>query len=273
MPTFTIDKKTCYYEDIGIGFPLLLGHSYLWTSKMWEPQLQRLSKNYRCIVVDLWSHGNSAMLNEEEYTLEQLADDYYKLMQHLNIPEFAVIGLSVGGMWGTQMALKYPKAVKALVVMGSFVGSEPVEIRQKYFSLLDFIDKEKSFSPVLLDQIVPLFFSPSTLKQKRSLVEDFRNSLAAIKEERISGVTNLGRIIFSRPCLLDQLSNIAQPSLIVVGRDDIPRPPKEAEEMAARMPDAELHVIDHAGHICNLEQPEEVNELIFNFLVRKLYQK
>jgi len=58
--------------------------------------------------------------------MEQLADDHWHLMRHLKIAEFGVVGLSVGGMWGTHLALKYPDAVRALVLMDTFVGSEPL---------------------------------------------------------------------------------------------------------------------------------------------------
>jgi len=54
-------------------------------------------------------------------------------MQHLKIKEFSVIGLSVGGMWGAELAFTHPNTVKALVLMDTLDGSEPSETKQKYF--------------------------------------------------------------------------------------------------------------------------------------------
>lgn len=58
MPTIIVEGKSCFYQDVGEGYPVLLGHSYLWTSSMWEPQIKSLGVNgFRCIAPDLWDHG------------------------------------------------------------------------------------------------------------------------------------------------------------------------------------------------------------------------
>ena len=270
MPTIEIRGETCNYQDRGEGYPLLLGHSFLWDSQMWEPQIGALSKHYRCIVPDLWSHGNSALLTSSSTSIEALADDYYELMQRLNVPEFGIIGLSVGGMWGTQLALKHPQTVKALVLMDTFVGSEPAPTQQKYFALLDFLEKEKGFAPPLLSQVVPLFFSPTTLKENPALVTSLHEKLKNLSPEKIEGIVALGRAIFSRDCLLDKLPHLNQPTLLVVGQDDIPRPPEEAREMDTHLPNSSLKIVPDAGHISNLEKPAEVTAYLLNFLGQHL---
>lgn len=266
MPTILIGGKSCFYQDIGEGYPILLGHSYLWTSDMWKPQLKNLSQEFRCIAVDLWNHGQSGCLNAKNYTIEQLADDYWDLMKHLGISAFAVVGLSVGGMWGAHLALTHPDAVSALVLMDTFVGSESQVTRQKYFKLLDHLEKEECFTNSLLDQITPLFFSPHALAHQPQLVDDFRRTLSTIKKEKIPGIVALGKAIFSRNCILNQLPLLTQPTLVLAGRDDIPRPPREAEEMARYLLKAELSIVENAGHISNLEQPSIVNTILLNFL-------
>ena len=104
MPTFSIDDKSLFYQDVGRGYPILFGHSYFWSSEMWRPQLDVLSKEFRCIAVDLWDHGKSGHLPASAYTIEKMAQDYIKLMDYLKIAEFAIVGLSVGGMWGVHVA-------------------------------------------------------------------------------------------------------------------------------------------------------------------------
>ncbi len=273
MKTALIDGKECAYQDMGEGYPILLGHSFLWDSQMWQPQLEALSKEFRCIAPDLWNHGQSGSINADSYSIEQLAEDNWKLMQHLGISEFAVVGLSVGGMWGAQLALDHPEAVRVLVMMDTFVGSEPPLPQKKYFGMMDFLDQSEHFVDALLNQVVPLFFSPRTLTEKPLLVETFRKSLESTKVENIRGITALGRAIFARKSLLAQLPNIEQPTLVVVGRDDIPRPPKEAEEMARLLPNAELRIINDAGHISSLEQPEEVSSILLDFLREQVHSR
>ncbi|MCE1857639.1 alpha/beta fold hydrolase, partial [Enterobacter hormaechei] len=92
---------------------------------MWAPQIEALSKQYRVIAPDLWGHGNSEELPEQHSTLADLARDYLALMDQLGIEEFAIIGLSAGGMWGIELVDMAPDRVKALVLMDTFVGLEP----------------------------------------------------------------------------------------------------------------------------------------------------
>ncbi|MDE1461640.1 alpha/beta fold hydrolase [Spartinivicinus poritis] len=76
---------------------------------MWKPQIEVLSKNYRCIVPDLWGHGLSDTPLNMPYTIAQMAEDYWLLTKELGLEHFAIVGLSVGGMWGCQLALSQPK--------------------------------------------------------------------------------------------------------------------------------------------------------------------
>ena len=112
-----INGKKMAYLDIGEGPVLLFGHSFLWDADMWQPQLQELSKSYRCIAPDFWGHGESEGISDSNYSMKQIAKDYLALLDALEIQSCAVIGLSVGGMWGTEMALMAPERVESLIIM------------------------------------------------------------------------------------------------------------------------------------------------------------
>lgn len=266
MPYITIKGRQLFAEDRGSGFPVLFGHSYLWDRNMWEPQVAVLSAHYRCIVPDLWGHGRSDLPPQSPYPVEALAEDFWALTQSLGLNRFAVVGLSVGGMWGIHLALNHPEAVTALVVMDSYVGPEPEETRVRYFGMLDMVEKAGMIPPPLQEVLLPIFFSPVTLQQNPHLPERFRSALAAIPPEQIPGIVAVGRGIFARSSILERLPELKVPTLIIVGEDDRPRPPHEAEEMARLIPGARLEVIPQAGHISNLEQPERVTSLIVEFL-------
>ncbi|MDR5663958.1 alpha/beta fold hydrolase, partial [Burkholderia cenocepacia] len=95
-------------------FPVLLGHSYLWDATMWAPQIDALSRRYRVIVPDLWGHGASGALPDGTHTLDDLATQASALLDALEIEQCAVVGLSVGGMWGARLALREPQRVRSL---------------------------------------------------------------------------------------------------------------------------------------------------------------
>ncbi|MCX4026594.1 alpha/beta fold hydrolase [Endozoicomonas sp. SM1973] len=266
MPYVTIKSRQIHYQDHGTGFPILFGHSYLWDSNMWKPQIEELSKSYRCIVPDLWSHGLSDSPANSPYSIAQMAEDYWLLTKELGLEHFAIVGLSVGGMWGCQLALSHPEAVAALVMMDTFVGEEPEETHNRYFGMLDMVDQVGAIPPPLQESIIPLFFASNTIQNNPELVSQFKSDLTTLPTEQIPGVVGIGRGIFSRSSLLSQLNQISMPILIVVGEEDNARPPHEAKQMAEMIPQAQLEVIENAGHISNLEQPTQVNKLLSQFL-------
>jgi pimeloyl-ACP methyl ester carboxylesterase len=266
MPTLTIHGRTLGYAEHGTGFPVVFGTSYLWDATMWAPQVEALSRRYRCLVPELWGHGQSAPIPESPYSIAQLAADMRALVDALKIDRFAVVGLSVGGMWGAQLALDLPARVQALVMMDTFVGPEPPATQARYFAMLDVLERTGRMPPPLVEQVVPLFFAPETLAGNPALVDRFRKSLLDLSTDRTPSIVALGRAIFSRPSLLERLPELRCPTLVAVGRGDRSRPVHEAEAMAKAIPGARLEIIEAAGHISNLEQPARVLGLLEDFL-------
>ncbi|MED7789606.1 alpha/beta fold hydrolase [Francisella sp. 19X1-34] len=167
------------YLDSGEGFPILFGHSFLWTNKMWQPQIESLSKSYRCIVPDLWGHGDSGSVPEDTESLGDLANEMLSLLDHLGIQKFGIVGLSVGGMWAVEMALKVPERVKFMVLMDTFMGIEPEKSKNEYFGMLDLIGKMGTIPEPIITQVAPNFFSKSTQQTKPTLVTEFSNNLSS----------------------------------------------------------------------------------------------
>ena len=266
MPTITLHDKTLHYQDHGQGPVLLFGHSFLCDSTMWTPQIKLLSKHYRCIVPELWDHGQSDHLPQIPYQLSDLANDYFALMQSLHIDSFAIIGLSVGGMWAVELALAHPSYVTGLVIMDTSVAAEPEATQTAYLALLDTIEQDKGFSDNLLNEVTPLFFSPYTLKHNPMLVQERRQWLQCIPSDNIPGIVKLGYTIFTRPCRIDALKTLTIPSLIIVGEDDVPRPVSESRTMANALPQGQLAIVPKAGHLANLENPSFVNQQLSDFL-------
>lgn len=266
MPYVTIRGKQMFYEDHGAGFPLLFGHSYLWDAAMWAPQVKVLSQKYRCIVPELWGHGRSETLPSIPTSLDELADDFWALTQALELERFAVIGLSVGGMWATYLTLKHPEAVAALVVMDSHVGAEPPASQARFFQMLDMVERAGMIPPPIAEATVPFFFADVTLQRNPELVEAFKQKLPAMPREATPSIVALGRAIFGRASIIERLPEIRIPALFVAGEQDRSRPPHEAEEMAALVPNAKLAIIREAGHICVQEQPEQVTQVLAEFL-------
>ncbi len=263
MPNIVINNQTLHYLDKGKGPVLLFGHSYLWSSSMWQQQIAEFSKTYRCIVPDLWGHGNSAPLDGPP---QSLADDHWALIQALNIERCSLIGLSAGGMSGIQLALDHPDKIEKLIIMDSFVGIEPSETQQRYFQMLDIVEQSGAIPQPLIEQLIPIFLSAVTLENQPDIATTFRKSLTDLPAENIPTIVAIGRCIFKRKDRMAALSKLKMPVLVLVGELDQSRPPQESMEMVQAIEHAAYKIIARAGHISALEQPEEVNRLLHAFL-------
>ncbi len=271
MKTFSVDGQNMRYLDIGQGPVLIFGHSYLWDSGMWAPQVEHLSQRYRCIVPDLWAHGESDIAPSSCRNLTDYATQVLSLLDSLEVSEFSIVGLSVGGMWGSELAVQAPQRVKSLVLMDTFVGLEPQVTHAKYFAMLDAVKAAQAIPQELSKAIVPLFFAEDTLNTDSELVKNFEQSLGDIQGERAVGIADVGRMVFGRRDLIEEVEKFALPVLIAVGQQDKARTPLESYLMHDCITGSELVEIPSAGHISNLEQPDVVNEMLERFLER-VYQ-
>lgn len=253
------------YIDTGEGFPVLLGHSYLFDKHMWADQIKFLSKNYRVIAPDLWGHGDSPPLPSSVQSLENIAQDHLNLMDSLGIDKFAIIGLSVGGMWAVELVAIAPERVAGIMLCDTYVGEEGAVLKDKYFKMLDDIDHHGAIQPALIEEIVPIFHSQFASQEDVSALALHLSSLSA--ENLRDSIVPLGRIIFGRGdrrALLEDITCVAQ---VATGEFDIPRPPAEGQEMANILRSG-FTLISNAGHISNREQPAIFNNMIENFMER-----
>jgi len=255
------------FIEKGEGFPVLLGHSYLFDNTMWEYQTDILAQHYRVIVPDLWGHGRSPSLPDTIQSLTDVAREHLYLMDRLDIQEFAIIGLSVGGMWGAELAVMAPVRVRALIMLDSFVGSESREQQQKYEQMLNTVDTMGAITSPLLEYIVSQFYSEYASEDD---VNNLSRNLSSLSTDSIrNSIIPLGRLIFGRPDRMTLLDQIACPAHIAHGDSDLPRPPVEGLMMAERL-GCGFSVIPRAGHISNRENPKFVNALITTFLEKHL---
>lgn len=268
--SFNLNGHQMSYLDVGQGPVLLLGHSYLWDSDMWAPQIAHLSQHYRCIVPDLWGHGQSDLLPSDCRSLKHLAEHYLALMDSLEVDEFSILGLSVGGMWGAELTLLAPRRVKTLVMMGCFLGFEPEVSRAKYYAMLDAMMAAGQLPPPLIDQIAPLFFADEVEQKQPDLIAAFKASLAKLAPERLESISRLGRIIFGRRDIMEDAAQFTLPTLIMTGTQDKPRPVLEGYLMHDAIDGSEFLHIPEAGHISTLEQSEWINQHLSDFFAKHL---
>ena len=118
MPVVNLESIALYYEEYGAGEALLFLHGLGTDGRSWEYQRDLFAEQYRVILIDVRGHGRSAK-PPGPYSVPQFAQDIFALLEHLKIDAFHLVGLSMGGMIGFQMAVEQPERLRSLTIVNS----------------------------------------------------------------------------------------------------------------------------------------------------------
>lgn len=249
-----------HYTVTGSGPAIVLVHSFLASSAMWEAQIAALSREHKVVTVDLRGHGTSGPI-EREISIYDLMDDVLAILDAEGIERAAWAGLSIGGMISLRAALKAPERVTGLLLLDTHAGAERPMKKLRYHAMV-LAARLFGIRP-LLPQVLKLMFGRYTLTHNEPLVEEWRNRLATVPFPTIArGVSALSR----REPLQSRLGDIQQPALVIVGKEDQALPPAYSRELAKLLPRASLIEIPRSGHLSALEQPEAVTQAMLTFL-------
>ncbi len=116
--TVQINNIEMYYEEYGVGKPLVLLHGFGGCAQNWHPFTAKLSERHRLIVVDLRGHGHSTN-PENKFTHREAASDVFLLLEKLGIGHFSAMGMSSGGMTLLHMATSQPRRIDSMVLISA----------------------------------------------------------------------------------------------------------------------------------------------------------
>jgi pimeloyl-ACP methyl ester carboxylesterase len=119
-----INGLQMYYEIHGSGEPLVLLHGAFGAIDLWGPILTTLAQNQQVIAVEFQGHGHTADIIDRPLSYEQMADDVATLLDHLGIAQADVVGYSMGGTTGLQLAIRHPELVRKLVAVSANFSSD-----------------------------------------------------------------------------------------------------------------------------------------------------
>lgn len=241
---------------------VVFSHSYLVDHSHFRPQIDALAQRYRCIAFDHRDHGRSEHV-VSSYALADLVDDAIGLLEALDVAPCHWIGLSTGGFVGMRIALRRPELLSSLVLMDTAGGAEPRAKRLKYRGMLAVL-RVLGTRP-LMPEIMRLFFSEATRAdpKRRAELAGWRNLMASNDPDALG---RFARAIFARDDVLDRLSTIAIPTLVMAGAEDRAIAPGAPQRLAEAIPGARLALVDDAAHLCTVERPDEVNAKLVEFL-------
>jgi 3-oxoadipate enol-lactonase len=247
------------HEVAGEGPVVVLVHGFALDMRMWDRQVEFLSRGFRVVRYDCRGFGRSGRLDPTvPYTHP---DDLIALLDHLHVDEAVLVGLSFGGQVVLETALQAPHRVRGLVLLDSVIDGIPWdEISDEGQAELDRRVASQGVEGGRSAWLAhPLFAAarerPAVAERLAAMVGDY------------AGQHWLGEDSHRRtPSPLDSLEQVRTHTLIVVGDRDVPCFVEMSEVLAARIPGATLRRVAGAGHMVNMEEPEIVNDLIMEFL-------
>lgn len=257
------------YDERGSGVPLLLIHGYPLNRKLWEPQLSSLSVNARVIAPDLRGHGDSEpgpvpSQPRLAFSMEMLADDCASFLAALGVSRPAVIGgLSMGGYIALAFARKYPQRLAGLILAATRAGADSAEGKANRDTAVALA--RDSGPSAIAEAMLPKMMSPKTYESNPELVAGVFDMM---KTTSVSGIVGDLLGMKERPDSTTYLSEIHKPTLLLYGADDQIIPQAEMESMANAIPSSQLIVIPNAGHLLNMEQPDEFNQAVRTFMMQ-----
>jgi 3-oxoadipate enol-lactonase len=260
MPKATVDGKEYFYDEKGSGFPVVFAHSLTFDRHMWDHQVEALSGRYRCISYDFLGHGASSV-GDGEYSLEDEAENLHALMVQWGASPAHLVGLSMGGMVGLRLALAHPHDVRSLALLDTSAEEEVAERRPQYEAMA--AAARASGAESVVDAVAPFMFSRGFLQSQPEKVAQFRQSFIG---SNVEGIELATKAVTRRTNVLERISEIKAPTLVIVGGEDISTTPDKAQRIVERIAGARLETIAGAGHMTPIEQPERISQLLSEFL-------
>lgn len=260
MTTTRIDDIELAYDDAGSGPAVVLMHGYPFNRSLWKEQAEALSGKYRVVRPDLRGFGESDA-TAAPVTMDRMAHDVALLMDHLGIQQAVVGGLSMGGYVALAFCKQFPSRVKALVLADTRAQADTEEAKQTRSQ-----QAEKAMAEGMAgiaDAMLPKLLTPDTVSKRPEVVKRVRDMMLKTKPQGAASAL-LG--MAQRDDQSEFISTITVPTMIVVGREDAITPVADSESMHSKIAGSRLVVIDNAGHVCNVEQPEQFNYALSVFL-------
>ena len=253
-----------HHEIAGEGSPVVLVHEGIADSRMWEPQWTSFPKSHRTVRYDMRGFGNSELTPG---TFSN-ARDLVGLLERLDLGPAALVGVSLGGRVGLEVAVARPELVSALVLVApGLPGHDWSEETQAGWA-----EEEAALARGDLDAAVEVNLRMWVDGPGRSPDEvdaGVREHVAIMQRRAFELQLPLADAVEEEllvPDLAERLSEVAVPTIVIVGSEDRPEMHEIGDKLAAAIPNAQRATIEGVAHAPNLERPGEFDRLVLEFL-------
>ncbi|WP_405777643.1 alpha/beta fold hydrolase [Streptomyces sp. NBC_01538] len=232
-----------WYEVEGAGDPLLLLHGGLCTNEIWGAQRAALAARYSLFLPERRGHGHTPDV-EGPLSYQDMADDTIAFMESVVGGPAHLVGWSDGGIVALLVAIARPDLVRKVVAMGANFLPAP----------------ESSAAPAMLDN----------MSADAPAMAGFRGMYEVASPDGAAHwpvvVNKMADMIRTQPTIsTEDLARLSAPTLVLVGDDDLITL-EHTIALYRAIPHSELAVVPGTSHALPMEKPQQVNQLIVDFL-------
>jgi pimeloyl-ACP methyl ester carboxylesterase len=254
-------SASLHYNSFGEGQPIIILHGLFGSSRNWQSIARILAKNYQVITLDLRNHGQSEYADSMTYM--EMAEDVLDLINELSLENLSLIGHSMGGKVAMINALQHPSLIEKLIVL----DIAPVSYEHRYGKLfqamqdlpLNQVKDRIEAGKILNNQVNDAFLSQFLLQNLNRDENGFQChiNLPAILNniEYISGFPDIGTVI-----------KYDKPALFLGGKNSHFIQTGYHQTIRGYFPGAVIELIENAGHMLNIEQPDVLVDRIRQFI-------
>jgi 3-oxoadipate enol-lactonase len=257
-----INNLNLSYDDVGEGnIPIIFLHGFPFDKSMWAKQLDFFATTNRVIAIDIRGFGKSTD-ETTPLSIDLFSDDLMVFMNQLNISKAIICGLSMGGFIALNAQARFPDRFEAIILCDTQCIADTIEVKLNRYKTIDEIalNGTLNFNEAFIKKV----FCKNSFTNKQEIVTQLRSVVMANPEQI---VINGLKALAERSETCSTLSEINIPTLIICGREDEVTPLEQSEFLHTSIKASVLHIIDNAGHVSNIEQPEEFNNEISKFLL------
>ena len=248
-----------HYARIGTGDPIVFIHGTGLDCRMWVDQLTYFGKKYEAIAYDMRGFGLSSPLRGESYSP---SDDLAALLDALGYEAAHLVGLSRGSLTALEFALAYPQRLRRLILEGAYINGLALSREyQEVKNEVEFVAQRCGVDHAKRIWINSCLFAsslayPGVNERLRLMLEAYNpwHWLHPSTEMLI------------QPAAINRLEEIKAPTLIVLGKLDIPHFHNTAGILVSRLPAAKLVALADVGHLSPMENPLAFNTAVDEFL-------
>lgn len=255
-----IDGRLVHWRDSGPReAPAVITVNSLGTDfRIWDEVVAALARDWRVISYDKRGHGLSEV-PPGPYAIPDFTNDLIALADHVGLERFSLIGLSIGGLIGQDLAVRAPERLAALVLADT---APKVGTAESWNARIEAV--RTGGLATIADSVMERWFTPAFHAGRLDDLAGWRNAL--LRQPADGYIATCQAL--SAADLTAAIGSIAVPTLAVAGDGDLSTPPDLVRAMAEHIPGAGFALIEGCGHIPPVEQPARLLALATGHLER-----